>query len=138
MGWFLWKRKKHILKVEAKVIEAEISRSKRFGLQFGVLAVELSHIVPLGLSKILPGRTISYHVLQKNLRLYDQIIESHLMRRYYIILPQTNKHGLEAVKTRLYRIAEDEGWGDVLIRSAIYPDDGNTSRALLDKCSSNV
>ena len=138
MGWFFSKKKSPKFEVEAKLIEAEISRSKRFGLQFGVLTVEVSHSVPRGLSKILPGRTISFHVLEKNLRLYDQVIESHLRRRYFIILPQTDKNGVETVKARIYRIAEGKKLGDVSIISAVYPGDGDTSKALLGKFSSEV
>ena len=138
MAWFFGKRKRHELEVEAKVIEAEINRSKRFGFQFGVLAVELSHSVPRGLSRMLPGRTISFHVLEKNLRLYDRVIESHYRRRYYIILPQTDKDGVEVVKARIYRIAQEKNWEDVSIKSAVYPDDGNASKALLGKLSGKV
>jgi hypothetical protein len=138
MGWLFWRKKRHELEVETKVIEAEISRSKRFGFQFGVLAVELSHSVPMGLSKILPGRTISFHVLEKNIRSYDLVIESHYRRRYYIILPQTDKNGVEAVKSRIYRIAQEKNWEDLSIKSAVYPDDGDASKALLGKISVKV
>ena len=138
MAWLFGKRKRHKLEVEAKAIEAEISRSKRFGFQFGVLAVELSHSVPGGLSKILPGRTISFHVLEKNIRLYDRVIESPYRRRYYIILPQTDKNGVEVVKARIYRIAQEQNWENVSISSAVYPDDGNASKALLSKLSGKV
>ena len=135
MVWFFSKSKRHRLKVEAKHIDVEISRSKRFGFKFGVLAVELSHSTPRGLSKILPGKMISYYVLEKNLRSYDQIIESQSMRRYYIVLPQTDKDGVEVVKTRIYRIAKEKKWEDLSIKSAVYPDDGRTSKRLLRKVS---
>lgn len=138
MAWFFGKRKRNKLDVEAKVIEAEISRAKRFGFQFGVLTVELSHTVPRGLSKILPGRMISFHVLEKNIRLYDRVIESPYRRRYYIILPQTDKNGVEVVKARIYRIAQEQNWENVSISSACYPDDGNASKALLCKLSGKV
>jgi len=138
MAWFFSKRKRRKFEIEAKHIEVEINRSKRFGFQFGVLTVELSHSVPGGLSKILPGRTISFHVLEKNLRSYDQVIESHYRRRYYIIIPQIDKHRIEGVKTRIYGIAQEQKWKDVSIKSAIYPDDGDTSQVLLGKLSSKV
>ncbi|MBN2123173.1 MAG: hypothetical protein JW821_02670 [Deltaproteobacteria bacterium] len=135
MGWLFRKKHERGLKEEAKIIEAEISRSKRFGFQFGVLTVEISHRVPRGLSKVLPGRTMSFYVLQKSVRLYDQVIESELRRKYYIILPQTNRDGVEVVKTRIYRIAQEQHWGSVSMKSAVYPEDGENFMALLDKCS---
>jgi len=138
MAWLFGKRKKRKLEVESKLIEAEISRSKRFGFQFGVLTVEVSHSVPGGLSRILPGRPISFHVLEKNLRLYDQVIESRYRRRYYIILPQTDGDGVEVVKTRIYGIAQEQNWGDISIGSSVYPDDGDDSKALLGKLSGKV
>ena len=135
MAWFFSKSRRHRLKTEARHIDVEISRSKRFGLKFGVLAVELSHSAPRGLSKILPGRMISFHVLEKNLRSYDQIIESHYMRRYFIVLPQTDKDKVEVVKTRIYGIAKERKWEDLSIKSAVYPDDGDTSKKLLREVS---
>jgi hypothetical protein len=135
MAWLFGKGKRHKLEVEAKVIEAEINLSKRFGFQFSVLAVELSHSAPRGLSKMLPGRAISFHVVEENVRLYDRVIESHSRRKYYIILPQTDKNGVEVVKARIYRIAQEQNWENVSISSAVYPDDGNVSKVLLDKLS---
>ena len=136
MAWFFSKSNRHKLEAEARHIDVEISRSKRFGFKFGVLAVELSHSAPRGLSKILPGRMISFHVLKENLRSYDHTIESHYMRRYYIVLPQTDKEGVEVVKTRIYMIAKEKKWEDLSIKSAIYPDDGRTSKRLLREVSS--
>jgi hypothetical protein len=135
LGWFLSKRQEPKFNLEIKYIETEISRSKRFGYQFGVLTVELNNSVPRGLSKLLPGRTISFHILQDNLRLYDRIIESGQRRRYYIILPETDGNGIEAVKKRIYRIAKEQKWEEVIIASVLYPDDGATSKDLLEKFS---
>ena len=133
------KREKQDLTVEIHSINEEISRSKRFGLNLGILVVELNNSVPRGLSKVMPGKTISFHVLEKHIRAYDKVIGPFL-RRYHIILPQTDKNGVSAVKKRIYRLAEEHNWGDVLIGTAVYPEDGESPRALLDKaineCSS--
>jgi hypothetical protein len=138
MDWLFWRRKSDSFKEEERMINSEISRSKRFGFRFGVLTVEVSHTVPRGLSNILPGRTISFHILKKNLRSYDQVIGFDLWRRYYVILPQTDKNGIEVVKTRIYRIAEKEKWGDISVSSVFFPDDGNDSKGLLDRLSGNI
>ena len=139
MDWHFWRRKIDSLKEEERMINSEISRSKRFGFQFGVLTVEVSHTVPRGLSNILPGRTISFHIiLRKNLRSYDQVTGSDFMRRYYVILPQTDKNGIEVVKARIYRIAEKEKWGDISVSSVFFPDDGNDSKGLLDRLSGSI
>ncbi|OGP96826.1 MAG: hypothetical protein A2Z39_04455 [Deltaproteobacteria bacterium RBG_19FT_COMBO_46_9] len=138
MDWLFWRRKSDSFKEEESMINSEISRSKRFGFRFGVLTVEVSHTVPRGLSNILPGRTISFHILKKNLRSYDQVIGFDLWRRYYVILPQTDKNGIEIVKARIYQIAEKEKWGDISVNSVAYPDDGNDPKGLLDRLTGNV
>jgi len=138
MDWLFWRRKSDYLREEERIVNSEISRSKRFGFRFGVLTVEVSHTVPRGLSNILPGRTISFHILRKNLRSYDQVIGFSLRRKYYVILPQTDKKGIEVVKGRIYQIAEKEKLGDISVRSVAYPDDGNDSKGLLDRLSGNV
>jgi hypothetical protein len=138
MNWLFWRRESDSLREEERMINSEIGRSKRFGFQFGVLTVEVSHTVPRGLSNILPGRTISFHILRKNFRSYDQVIGSYLRRRYYVILPQTDKNGIEVVKARIYQIAEKEKWGGISVSSVAYPDDGNDSKGLLDRLSGNV
>jgi hypothetical protein len=140
MFWLFGKRKEQGLETEIKFIKDEISRSKRLGFQFGVLAVEVSHSAPRGLSKIMPGKAISFHVLERHLRLYDKIIEPQQQRRYYIILPQTKKNGLNIVVQRIYELSKEHKWGNVLIGAAVYPEDGESPKALLDKailgCSS--
>jgi hypothetical protein len=118
----------------SRLIDQEISQSKRFNHTFSILAIEISDSVPRGLSKILPGKTISYHVLEKNLRLYDRIISSSF-RKYYVILPQSDKNAVQAVMARIQRLAEKHGWGNISIRTASYPKDGDTSKSLLDKLS---
>ena len=126
------KEKKQDLALEINSINEEISRSKRFGFNLGILVVELNNSVPRGLSKVMPGKTISFHVLEKHIRAYDKVIGPFL-RRYYIILPQTDKNGVSAVKQRVYRLAKEHNWGDVLIGTAVYPEHGESPKALLDK-----
>ena len=126
------KEKKQDLALEINSINEEISRSKRFGFNLGILVVELNNSVPRGLSKVMPGKTISFHVLEKHIRAYDKVIGPFLSR-YYIILPQTDKNGVSAVKQRVYRLAKEHNWGDVLIGTAVYPEDGESPKALLDK-----
>jgi len=74
------------------------------------------------------------------LRLYDKIIEPKQQRRYYIILPQTDKNGLDVVIQRIYELSKEYKWREVLIGAALYPEDGENLRALPDKailrCSS--
>ncbi len=130
----LTKRPKKFLKFESKNIEKEIDRSKRFGYSFGILTVEVPHSVPRGLSSILPGKTLSFHVMEKNIRRYDTIMQS-LQRIYYIILPQTDKNGVEIVINRIRKMASNHGWDNISISSAVYPEDGATAVKLLEKFS---
>lgn len=116
------------------MIEEEINRSKRFGFHFAILVVEVSHSVPLGLSRILPGKTLSFHILKKNLRLYDKVSELSY-RRYHVILPQTDRPGADAVKERVLKLAQAYSWGDIMIGIAVYPEDGETSNLLLTKAA---
>ena len=129
------KRQKY--KSELKVIDEEINRSRRHNLNFSVLVVDISHSVPRGLSKLLPGNVLSFHLLQKHVRSYDNIIGPH-RRRYYIISSQTDREGASAVKDRIYKLAEEHNWGDLSIGMAIYPEDGKTSQALLNKALSEL
>ena len=59
--------KKMKLKRELKAVNKEISRSKRYGYHFGVLVLQVDNSIPRGLSKTLPGRPISCHVLESHL-----------------------------------------------------------------------
>lgn len=131
MIFFRKKNKPPRFNVEINIIEKEISRSKRFGFQFGVLIVEVSHRVPRGLSKLLPGKTISFHLLERHIRNYDTIVPS-LRRRYYIILPQTDKKGVNVVKERIKKLAEKYGWGAMTIGAVVYPNDGENAEKLLN------
>jgi len=129
--------KKRKYKTEIKVIDEEINRSRRYDLSFSVLVVDMSHSVPRGLSKLLPGNVLSFHLLQKYIRSYDNIIGPH-KRRYYIVSSQTDREGASAVKERIYKLAEEHNWGDLSIGMAVYPEDGKTSQALLSKALSEL
>ena len=128
----IFKSRKKRFQTEIKVIDSTISQSKRFGYQFGVLVVEVSHSIPRGISKILPGKTISFSIIEKSLRLYDRIVDCSY-RRYYVILPQTGEKGVKAVMERIRKLAHKHGWGEVTINAAVYPKDGETAQALLSK-----
>ena len=116
------------------MIEEEINRSKRFGFHFAILVVDVSHSVPLGLSRLFPGKTLSFHVLRKNLRLYDKVIDLSY-RRYHIILPQADRQGADAVKKRILTLAQANRWGDIKIGIAVFPEDGETATFLLTKAA---
>lgn len=134
MTWFPFIRKRKKFKHEMMMIEEEINRSKRFGFHFAILVVEVSHSVPMGLSRVLPGKTLSFHILKKNLRLYDKVIDFSY-RRYHVILPQADRRGADAVKERVLRLAQAYSWGDIMIGIAVYPEDGATSNLLLTKAA---
>ena len=129
--------KKRKYKTEIKVIDEEINRSQRYNLNFSVLVVDISHSVPRGLSKLLPGNVVSFHLLQKYIRSYDHMIGPN-RRRYYIISSQTNRDGANAVKQRIHKLAEEQYWGNLTIGTAVYPEDGKTSQALLSKAISDL
>ncbi len=129
--------KKRKYKTEIKVIDEEINRSQRYNLNFSVLVVDISHSVPRGLSKLLPGNVVSFHLLQKYIRSYDHMIGPN-RRRYYIIFSQTNRDGANSVKQRIHKLAEEQDWGNLTIGTAVYPEDGKTSQALLSKTISDL
>ncbi len=129
--------KKRKYKAEIKVIDEEINRSQRYNLNFSVFAVDISHSVPRGLSKLLPGNVVSFHLMQKYIRSYDHMIGPN-RRRYYIIFAQTNRDGANSVKQRIHKLAEEQDWGDLTIGTAVYPEDGNTPQALLSKAISEL
>jgi hypothetical protein len=131
---FFKKNKTQKLKLEIELIEREIHRSKRFGYLFSFLLLEVTNSTPRGLSKFLPGKTLSFHLLQKNLRQYDKIV-NFLIRRYYIILPQTSKSGSEKVKKRIIKLAELHNWGKVNLAIATYPEDGINAKTLIKKAT---
>ena len=127
-------RKKQRFRAEIDLINEEIGRSKRVGSNFGVLAVEVNDTVPRGLSKVMPGKTISFHVLKRHLRSNDRVI-GPFVRRYFIILPQTDERGIRTVEARLHRLAEEQDWGEIRVGVAVYPADGRKPTALLDKAA---
>ena len=59
-------------------------------------------------------------------------------RRYYIIFSQTNRDGANVVKQRIHKLAEEQNWGNLTIGTAVYPEDGKTSQALLSKAISDL
>jgi len=132
MLWFGNRTHKFRLKKEIKAIDKEISRSKRFGFHFGVLVLQVDNSIPRGLSKTLPGRTISYHVVESHLRYCDSIMLGNFFRTYYIILPQTTKFGAKAVKGRLTRFAREKNWGPLAVGAAFFPEDSDDPRELIE------
>jgi hypothetical protein len=132
-----WRKREDRFEVEMKVIGEEINRSERFGYGFVLLVVELSHSAPRGLSKMFPGRTLSFHILEKNLRSYDRVGETAL-RRYHVLLPQTTKEEAQVIETRIKEVARKSDFGAVTIGSASYPDDGKTPRALIEYAVSQI
>ncbi|MDF1590263.1 MAG: hypothetical protein P1P89_02010 [Desulfobacterales bacterium] len=138
MLWFGNGTKKIKFKKEIKAIEKEISRSKRFGFHFGVLVLQVDNSVPKGLSKTLPGRTISYHMVESHLRYCDSIMLGNFFRTYYIILPQTPRLGIKAVKGRLSRVAREKNWGPIAVGAAFYPEDSDDPRELIELAVEDV
>jgi len=130
MFWLREKRKKRKFDWELKLIGQEISRSKRFMLSFGILGINLSSSAPRGLSKLLPGRTLSLHLLEKNIRYYDKLL-NYAYKIYLIILPQAKKEDINKIKERIYSFAQDYQWGEIYINTAVYPEDGEDPRSLL-------
>jgi hypothetical protein len=129
--------KKHRFEEEVKQIEDEISRSKRFNYSFGIFVIDISERAPKGLSRLLPGRTISFRLMKKYIRGYDKLFGPYF-RRYYIILPQTDRNGVNAVKQRIHKLAEEYTWGDLSIGEALYDEDGKDAQALLDTAISRL
>ena len=133
-----WKAmKKQRFEKEVNIIEDEISRSKRFNFSFGVLVVDISHAVPKGIGTLMPGKTISFHLMRKYIRGYDKLF-SPFFRRYYILLPQLDRNGVNAVKQRIYKLAEEHNWGGLSIGEAVYDEDGKSAQALLDAAISRL
>ena len=129
--------KKHRFEEEVKKIEDEISRSKRFNYSFGVFVVDISHAAPKGISNLMPGKTISFHLMRKYIRGYDKLF-GPFFRRYYIILPQSDRNAVNAVKQRIYKLAKEYNWGDLNIGEAVYDEDGKNALALLDTAISRL
>ncbi len=127
-----WKAmKKQRFEEEVKKIEHEISRSKRFNYSFGIFVVDISNTAPKGISALMPGKTLSFHLMKKYIRGYDKLF-GPFFRRYYIILPQSDRNGINAFKQRIHRLAKEYKWGDLSIGEALYDEDGESPQALLD------
>ncbi len=133
-----WKAmKKQRFEKEVNKIEDEISRSKRFNFSFGIVVVDISHATPRGISTLIPGKTISFHLMKKYIRGYDKLFGPFL-RRYYIILAQSDRNAVDAVKKRIYKLAQKHNWGDLIIGEAVYDEDGKSAQALLDTAISRL
>ncbi len=131
------KRKRKKFEAEIKVIDEEINRSRRSNFNMSILVVEMSHSVPRGLSKVLPGKTISFYLLKKFIRSYDRMIGPY-WRRYIIVLPQTDRNGANVVKQRIYDLAKENNWGTVSIGMAVYPEDSKEPGILIENAISRI
>jgi hypothetical protein len=131
------KREKKKFDYELESIDEEINRSSRMDLKFCVLAVELSHQNPRGLSRILPGDVLSFHVVNKYIRNYDRMFGPYF-RRYFLILPQTDINGAQVVEQRIQEIAQKYKWGEVSVGIAVFPKDGDKAVELLDTAVENI
>lgn len=132
-----WRKPKDQFEVEMRAVREEINRSERYGYGFVLLVVELSHSAPRGLSRLFPGRTLSFHILEKNLRSYDRVGVTAL-RRYHVLLPQTTKEEAGIIEERIKELARKSDFGEVTIGSAAYPDDGKTARTLIEYAVSQI
>ena len=129
--------KKQRFEEEVNKIEDEIRRSKRFNYSFGVFVVDISHATPKGISALMPGKTISFHLMKKHIRGYDKLF-GPFFKRYYIILPQSDRNEVNAFKQRIYKLAEEYNWGGLSIGEAVYDEDGKSAQALLDAAISRL
>jgi hypothetical protein len=131
------KRRKKKFKSEIEVIDGEIDRSQRNDLNFSILTVEINHSIPRGLSKILPGNVVCFHLFKKHYRSYDKVIGPYY-RRYFIVLPQTDRTGASIAKQRIAGLAEENNWGNVSVGMAVFPEDGKDTDTLLEKAMSEI
>ena len=129
--------KKQRFEEETKKINEEINRSRRHNYNFCVFVVEVSHSAPRGLSKILPGKVVSFHLFSKHIRSYDQMFGTS-RRRYTIIFSQADRNGADAIEKRFYKLAAEYYWGALSIGIAVYPEDGKTAQELLEKAISEI
>lgn len=114
-----------------RVLEREIERADRYYYAMGLLILELSESIPRGVHRFLPGTTIDVEHLERHLRRYDVVVKTDV-RRYTALLPQTAAaDGTVAVRRRLEKVAQEQGWGEVRIGVATYPQDGRTADELL-------
>ncbi|MBI4640555.1 MAG: hypothetical protein HY731_07665 [Candidatus Tectomicrobia bacterium] len=113
-----------------QLINRELSRSQRFHQQFGLLLLDLPDLVPHGVHKFFPGKTVAVKDIEGKVRPYDMVAEAGL-RRYMVILPQTDLTGIVVVKERMKTLAQQQGWGGTRLGLALYPQHGNTGDSLL-------
>jgi hypothetical protein len=130
---FKSKRFSRSRKFESKnVLLKEIKRAKRFGQEIGVLLMEVKDPQRSGFHKLLPGIPLSVEQMGQNLRAYDNVERSG-RRLYTILLPQTDAQGVEAVKKKVIRLAEEAGAQKIHVGTAVYPEHGEDAEALLEK-----
>lgn len=132
------RREKKRYRTELKIINQEINRSRRHNLNFSVLVVEVRHASPRGLSRLIPGKVISFHAVERFIRSYDILIGPYVKGTYYIILPLTSKEGANRVKERIFELSLKYNWKVVSIGLACFPEDGESSEALLVKAISEI
>jgi len=82
---------------------------------------------------MLPGITISFHIIEKEVRQKDDRIIKSYFRKYFILLPLTDEQGVRNIEDTIFVLAKSHRWGDVFVRSVVYPKDGKTSYELLNK-----
>ena len=137
MGIFSLLFKKTVKHTEHELITEEINRSKRFGFNFGILVLELTQAAPYSLYRIIPGKIIAFEVIKRNLRLYDKIM-GPFIKRYYILLPQTDKEGVKVIEDRIKLTAKEKKLDVQFIGKAIFPFDGKDTRTLLNKALGKI
>ncbi|MCX6639702.1 MAG: hypothetical protein NTW14_04370 [bacterium] len=112
-------------------LDREIARAKRFRNFIGILLLDVAETTPRGIHEHLPGITVNVQHFRSLLREYDVVIKAKL-RRYTVILPQLDaSESAHLVKDRILFTSRLQEWGPVNVGIAIYPEHGQSSRALL-------
>lgn len=112
-------------------LACEIARCQRHGGFFGILVLEVSESTRRGLHQLIPGQTLRVEHVSRHVRKYDTVIASG-RRTYTVMLPETSaKEGVQVVKDRFLRVAEQERWAATRVGMAVFPYDGEDPDALL-------
>lgn len=72
-------------------------------------------------------------IIEKEIRQNDDSIIKSYFRKYFVLLPITDEQGVRHIKETIFGLAKLHKWGDVSVRSVVYPKDGKTSNELLNK-----